>query len=34
MLKSLFKALVAVALGAAIGFVAALLFPRKHTPHD
>lgn len=29
MFKTLFKAVVAIALGVAIGFVVALLFPRK-----
>lgn len=34
MFKLLFKALVAVALGAAIGFAVALLLPRKRIHHS
>lgn len=34
MFKTLLKALVGVALGVAIGFIAALMFPRKRAPHD
>lgn len=34
MIKTLLKALVAVILGVAVGFVVALVLPRKRSPHE